>query len=116
MTVFLNVLLFFHMIGWAIVLGAALVGLRDGKLYNGAFHAVLTALVSGILLVLVTFVWLKPDDEPSGVWVATKLIVGLVITGLVWLARVRPARVNKALLGTIAALTVVNVAVATIWH
>jgi hypothetical protein len=116
MTVFFNVLLFLHMIGWAIVLGAALVGLRDGTLYRGAFHAVLTALVTGFLLVLVTFVWLKPDDEPSGAWVATKLIIGLVITGLVWLARARPARVNKALLGTIAALTVINVGIATIWH
>jgi len=116
MTVFLNVLLFFHMIGWAIVLGAALVGLRGGTLYGGAFHGALTALVTGFLMVLVIFVWLKPDDAPSGAWVATKLIVGLVITGLVWLAHVRPARVNKALLGTIAALTVVNVAVATIWH
>ena len=116
MTVFLHVLLFLHMIGWAIVLGAALVGLRGGTLYAGAFHGALTAVVTGILMVVVIFVWLKPGDEPSGAWVATKLVIGLVITGLVWLARVRPARVNKALLGTIAGLTVVNVAVATIWH
>lgn len=115
MTVFLHVLLFLHLIGWAIVLGAALVGLKSGSLYAGAFHGVLTALVTGLLMVLVIYVWLSPDTKPSPAWVATKLIVALVITGLVWLAHARPARVSKPLLGAIAALTVINVGVATIW-
>jgi hypothetical protein len=115
MTVFLHVLLFLHLIGWAIVLGAAVVGLKTGSLYSGAFHGALTALVTGLAMVLVIYVWLSPDTKPSPAWVATKLIVALAITGLVWLAHARPARVNKALLGAIAALTVINVGVATIW-
>lgn len=115
MTVLLHVLLFLHLIGWAIVLGAAVVGLRSGSLYAGAFHGALTALVTGLLMVLVIYVWLSPATKPSPAWVATKLIVALVITGLVWLAHARPARVNKPLLGAIAALTVINVGVATIW-
>ena len=115
MTVFLHVLLFLHLIGWAIVLGAALVGLKSGSLYAGAFHGVLTALVTGLLMVLVIYVWLSPSTKPSPAWVATKLIVALVITALVWLAHARPARVSRPLLGAIAALTVIIVGVATIW-
>jgi len=115
MTVFLHVLLFLHLIGWAIVLGAALLGLKSGSLYAGAFHGVLTALVTGLAMVLVLYVWPPSSDpKPSPAWVATKLIVALVITGLVWLAHARPARVSKPLLGAIAALTVINVGVATI--
>ncbi len=116
MTVFLHVLLFLHLIGWAIVLGAALVGLKSGSLYAGAFHGVLTALVTGLLMVLVLYVWLPSETKPSPAWVATKAIIALVVTGLVWLAHAKPARVNKPLLGAIAALTVLNVGVATIWH
>ena len=116
MTVFLHVLLFLHMIGWAIVLGAALVGLKNGSLYAGALHGALTALVTGLLMVLVIYVWLDPDHKPSPAWVATKLILALVITGLVWLGHAKPTRVGKPLLGAIAVLTVVNVGVATIWR
>ena len=117
MTVLLHVLLFLHLIGWAIVLGAAVVGLKTGSLYAGALHGVLTALVTGLLMVLVIYVWPpNSDPKPSPAWVATKFIVALVITGLVWLAHARPARVNKPLLGAIAVLTVVNVGVATLWR
>jgi hypothetical protein len=116
MTVLLHVLLFLHLIGWAIVLGAAIVGLRSGSLYGGAFHGALTALVTGPLMVLVSYVWLSPETEPSPPWVATKFIVALVVTGLVWLGHARPARVGRPLLGAIALLTVVNVGVATIWR
>lgn len=116
MTVLLHVLLFLHLIGWAIVLGAAVVGLKTGSLYAGALHGVLTALVTGLLMVLVIYVWLSPDTKPSPAWVATKFIVALVITGLVWLGTARPARVGRPLLGAIAVLTVVNVGVATLWR
>lgn len=119
MTVLLDILLFLHMIGWAIVLGAALVGLKGGTLYSGTFHAALTALVTGVLMALIASLWASTYREQSGSypeWVAVKLVLGLVITGLVWFARARPNRVGRFLVGTVAVLTVVNVGVATIWH
>ena len=116
MTVFLHVLLFLHMIGWAIVLGAAIVGMRSGSLYAGAFHAALTALVTGVLMVLVLYVWLDPDNKPAPAWIATKIVLSLAITGLVWFGRAKPDKVGKTLIGTIAGLTVITVGVATIWR
>lgn len=120
MTVVLNVLLFLHLIGWAIVLGAALVGLRSGTLYVGALHAALTALVTGVAMALVISLWIDDyyrEESPSWpAWVAVKLVLALAVTGLVWFADRRRDNVGKALLGAIAGLTVVTVAVATIWH
>lgn len=116
MTVFLHVLLFLHMIGWAIVLGSALVGMRSGSLYSGAFHGALTALVTGILMVLVQYVWLDSDHKPTPAWVATKIVLSLAVTGLVWFGHAKPDKVGRTLVTTIAALTVVTVGVATIWR
>jgi hypothetical protein len=116
MTVLLHVLLFLHMVGWAIVLGSALAGLRGPTLYTGALHGALTALVTGVLMVLVQYVFMDTDRKPEPAWIATKFVLALVVTALVWLGNRRPARVNKALLGTIAGLTVVTVGVATIWR
>ncbi|HEY0117593.1 MAG TPA: hypothetical protein VGC04_02310 [Cellulomonas sp.] len=116
MTVFLHVLLFLHMIGWAIVLGAAIVGLRSGSLYAGAFHGALTALVTGILMVLVQYVWLDDGHKPAPAWIATKIVLSLAITGLVWFAHAKPDKVGRTLVGTVGVLAVVTVGVATIWH
>ncbi len=115
MTVLLHVLLFLHMIGWAIVLGAALVGIKSGTLYTGAFHAVLTALITGVAMVLVRELWIENGRELDPVWVAAKLVLGLTVTALVWFAHRRPDKVGKALVGTIAGLTVVTVGVAVLW-
>lgn len=116
MTVFLHVLLFLHMIGWAIVLGSAAVGLRTGSLYAGAFHGALTALVTGILMVLVLYVWLPSDSKPAPAWIATKIVLGLAVTGLVWFGHAKPDKVGRTLIGTIGVLTVITVGVATIWR
>lgn len=116
MTVFLHILLFLHMIGWAIVLGAALVGLKSGTLYTGAFHGALTALVTGVVMVLVLYVWMDTDHKPSPAWVATKIVLALATTALVWFAHRKPDKVGRTLVGTIAGLTVLTVAVATIWR
>jgi predicted membrane protein len=119
MTVVLNVLLFLHMIGWAIVLGATLAGLRGPTLYSGTFHAAVTALVTGVAMVLVIELWLddyyRADDPSFPAWVAVKLILAAGITALVWIGHRKPERVSRLLLGGIAGLTVLNVAVATLW-
>lgn len=119
MDVVLRVLLFAHLLGWAVVLGSAVVGLRSKELYAGAFHAALTALLTGVAMVLVIELWIddyyRAEDSTFPAWVAVKLILGLGITALVWLGRRKPERVGPFLLGSIAALTVLNVGVATLW-
>ncbi len=115
MTVLLHVLLFLHMIGWAIVLGSALVGITSGTLYMGAFHGVLTALITGVAMVLIRELWTENGRELDPAWVAAKLVLGLAVTALVWFAHRRPEAIGKTLIGTIAGLTVVTVGVAVLW-
>ncbi len=116
MTVLYHVLLFVHFLCWAIVLGSTLAGLKESKLYAGAFHAALTALVAGVLAVLVHEVWLDTARKLDPAWVATKLIVAAAIVALTWFGHRKPDHVGKALLVTILSLTVLNVGVAAIWH
>lgn len=120
MTVLLHILLFLHFVAWAVVLGSALVGLRSNTLYAGALHSALTALVTGVAMVLVVELWLddfhRAQDPTWPAWVAVKLILAVVVTALVWLGSRRPERVGKPLLGAILGLTVLAVAVAAIWR
>ena len=110
-----HVLLFLHLVGWAIVLGGTLVTLRDTRLPKGALHGILTALVTGILMVGLA----SASDElqdPNNAKITVKLVIALVVTGLVIYADRRPEKVTKGLLGAILALTTVNIAVAAIWR
>ena len=119
MTVFLGMLLFVHLMSWAIVLGAAVFGLKSGALFRGTFHAVLTALASGVAMVLVAALWAHPAWSQTATyshWATVKLILGVALTGVVWFASRKPDKVSKSLLGVIAVLTTVTVAVATIWR
>lgn len=116
MTVLYHVLLFVHFVCWAIVLGSTLAGLKESKLYAGAFHAAATALAAGVLAVLVRELWMDTTRELNPAWVATKFIVAAAIVGLTWFGHRKPDRVSTALLGTILGLTVINVGVAAIWH
>jgi len=110
-----NVLVVLHLVGWAIVLGGTLVNLRTPKIATGVLHGILTALVTGILLVGIG----SASDEihdPNTTKVAVKLVVALVVTGLVVYGTRRPEKVTRGLVGAIAGLTVVNVAIAVLWR
>ena len=116
MTVLFHVLLFVHFVCWAIILGAAVVGLKTGTLYSGAFHAALTTLVAGVLAVFVQYVWLDSGHKAAPAWIAAKIVLTVAITGLLWFAHAKPDKVGKTLIGAVAVLTVVTVGVATIWR
>ncbi|GCE77339.1 hypothetical protein [Cellulomonas biazotea] len=110
-----HLLLLLHLLGWAIVFGGTLVTLRDTRLPKGALHGILTALVTGILMVGLA----SASDElrdPNNVKVAVKLVVALVVTGLVVYGTRRPEKVTRGLLGAVLGLTVVNVAIAVLWR
>ena len=115
MTVLAGVLIVLHLLGWAIVLGGALVSLRPPRIPVGMLHGALTALLTGLILafLLQTGAW-KPADAFSSTKLAVKLVVALVVTALVaWGGRRK--EVPRWLVLSIAGLTALNVAVAVLW-
>lgn len=115
MEILYDVLLVLHLIGWAIVLGGALTNLRARAIPRGMLHGVLTALVTGVLMVGLASAGLA-SDEPDNVKIAVKLVIALAVTALVVVGNGRPERVTPGWLGGIAGLTAVNVAVAVLWR
>lgn len=113
METLLHVVLVLHLLGWAVVLGGAVVSLREPRVPAGAVHGILTALVTGILLVLIAAVGLDRDLDHAKIGV--KLVVALVVTSLVLLGSRRPERATRGLLGAIIGLTALNVSLAVLW-
>jgi len=106
-----GVLVVIHLIGWAIVLGGVLTSMRDPKVPAGAWHGILTALISGLLLVGV----LEMGDDPvNHVKIAIKLLIAIAVAVLVFLGR-KKEQVTTGYLGAIAGLVVLNIAVAVLW-
>lgn len=115
MRVAINLLLVLHLLGWAVVFGGALVTLRDRKLPRGALHGILTALVTGVLMVGLN----EMSDDPREydmTKIAVKLLVAVAVTVLVIIGVRKPERVTTGLVGAILGLTAVNVVIACVWH
>lgn len=99
-----------HLLGWAMVFGGALAGMKSTRLTDGAFHGILTALVTGIVLTGLL------GADANHVKIGVKLVVALVVTALVVVGRRRPEKVTRGFLGAIAGLVALNVALAVLWH
>lgn len=105
-----GIFLVLHLLGWAMVFGGALAGMKSAKLTDGAFHGILTALVTGIVLTGLL------GSDANHVKIAVKLVVALVVTALVVIGRRRPEKVTRGFLGGVAGLVVLNVAIAVLWR
>ena len=114
MEILYKVVLVLHLVGWAMVLGSALAGMRAGRLHSAALHGALTALVTGIIMVGLGSADVAGPD-PDNVKIGVKLLVTLVITGLVFMTGRRSEATSKGLIGGIAGLTVLNIALAVLW-
>ncbi|CAM3373203.1 hypothetical protein OCAE111667_06235 [Occultella aeris] len=114
MDIVYGILLVLHLIGWAIVLGGSLAGLKSATLYKGTVHGILTALVTGILMVGLASAGVAGHD-PNNIKIGVKLVIALVVTGLVIYGSRNSEKVTKGYLGGIAGLTVVNIAIAVLW-
>ncbi|GAA4417486.1 hypothetical protein GCM10023169_13670 [Georgenia halophila] len=112
MDIVMGILLVFHMIGWAIVLGAALTSLRQPRLAKGVTHGAWTAVIVGILMVGAAEMsgW-----ELSYAWVGVKLIVGLGVLGMSIYGASNEEKVTRGYLVTLAGLVIVNICVAVLW-
>lgn len=107
------ILLFFHVLGFAALIGGlvAQLGVTD-KVVNGAMRdGAGTAFVAGLLLVGVAE---AGDGDVNHAKIAVKLVIGLVILGLV-MANLRKPKIADALYYALLGLSVVNVGVALFW-
>lgn len=114
MDVVYGILVVLHLLGWAIVLGGVLTRMRKPELSQGVLHGVLTALITGIILVGLASAGVAGSD-PNNTKIAVKLVIALVVTGLVIFGSRNTEKVTRGYLGAIAGLTAVNVAVAVLW-
>lgn len=113
MDVVRDVLVFIHLIGFALLFGGAAVQLRDEvEVVNSAMlHGALIQVISGLLLVGV----IEGQDDPlDHTKVAVKFAVALVIAVLCWINR-RKASIPTGLFTGIVLLTLANVGVAVFW-
>ncbi len=115
MDIVYSLVLVLHLLGWAIVLGGALANMREPKLAPGVLHGALTALIAGIALVGLAEATSGGPDEINHMKIGIKLIIALVVAGMAIYGRRNDNIVSRGYLGGIAALTVVNVALAVIW-
>jgi len=111
------VLLLLHVLGFAALVGGLLVQLREPvKRVNPLMRdGSGTAVVAGILLVVVIEAGDLPTTGSFGPKVAVKLVLGLVILGLV-MAGLRKERIPAVVFWLIGALTVAELAVAIFWE
>jgi hypothetical protein len=107
------ILLYGHLIGFALLLGGAVAQYLAGPL------RINRTMLWGALLVLLTGIALSAplrgdDPEPAPAKLVVKLLLALAIAIMVWVPRKR-AQVNRGHFLAIAGLTLVNAAVAVFW-
>lgn len=114
MTLLYDILVILHFVGLASLLGGFLVQLRTSpRVVNAAmFHGALTQLVTGVLLVGLSYS--VYDQGPDNAKITVKLVILLVVLGLV-LANRKKDEVSTAVWGAIGALTLANTAIAVLW-
>ena len=109
------ILRYAHLIGFALLLGGAVVQYLSGK------FRINPAMLWGSIIQVLTGVALAAplrgggDDEPSPVKLAVKAVIAILIFIMVFFARKR-ADVNRGHFIGIIALTLINAAVATFWR
>jgi len=107
------VLLYGHLIGFALLLGGAFAQWRTGRI------RINSAMLWGAAIQVVTGIGLsaplRDGDEPTPAKLVTKLVLGLVILAMVFFSRKRE-QVNQGHFIAIIGLTLVNAAVAVFWR
>lgn len=109
------ILLYAHLVGFALLLGAAVTQFLSGR------FRINQAMLWGSIIQLLTGIGLSAplrgggDAEPSPVKLAVKLVVAILIFIMVFVPRKREA-VNRGHFIGIIALTAVNAAVAVFWR
>jgi hypothetical protein len=109
------VLLYCHLVGFALLLGASIAQYVSGKI------RINPAMLWGAVIQVVTGLALSAplrgggDHEPSKVKLGVKLLIGLMILAMTFFSRKRET-VNKGHFFAIVGLTLANAAVAVFWR
>ncbi len=109
------VLRYAHLVGFALLLGGAVVQYLSGRV------RINQPMLWGAVVQVVTGLALSAplrgggDDEPSPVKLGVKLVLAIMIFVMVFFSR-RRATVNRGHFLAIIGLTLVNAAVATFWR
>jgi hypothetical protein len=111
-----DVLTLLHLVGFAALFGGVFTQVKSkAPVVNAAMlHGALTQLVTGVLLVGLASGVKDDDFTVDNTKVAVKLVVVLVITGLLFAHRKRPA-ITRGTLFTIGGLTLLNAGIAVFW-
>lgn len=112
MNIVFGILVVLHLIGWAMTFGGALANMRTPQISKGMLHGVLTAIITGILLVGLAEMG---DGDVNNIKIGIKLVVALVVTAMVILGQRDQKKATAGYLGGIAGLVVLNVAIAVLW-
>ncbi|SCL53581.1 hypothetical protein [Micromonospora peucetia] len=107
------ILRYVHLIGFALLLGGAIVQYISGKL------RINPAMLWGAVIMLLTGIGLsaplRDGNEPDPAKLVTKLVLAILIFVMVFFSRKRDA-VNRGHFLAIVGLTLVNAAVAVFWR
>ena len=108
-------LVFLHILGAAIIVGIWFARIKNPTVMPGQFHASLLQLVTGILLVGLA----EMDDyDINYAKIGVKLTLAVVIAVMAFIGQRKYKKdepVSKALANGVGILTVLNIAVATMW-
>ena len=107
------VLLFIHLVGFAILLGGSVTQYVSGvlRINPAMLWGAVIQLLSGLALAAP----LRDGDEPAPTKLATKGVIALAIFAMVFLSRKRDA-VNRGHFIGIIVLTLANAAIAVFWR
>ncbi|MEV1329056.1 hypothetical protein AB0J20_05710 [Micromonospora costi] len=107
------ILLYVHLVGFALLLGGSIAQYASGRLRINA------AMLWGSVIQLLTGIGLsaplRDGDEPSPAKLGVKLVIALLIFVMVFFSRKREV-VNRGHFLAIVGLTLVNAAVAVFWR
>ncbi|WP_422771820.1 hypothetical protein ACN28C_01475 [Plantactinospora sp. WMMC1484] len=107
------ILLYAHLIGFALLLGGAAAQYVTGRIRINSL--MLWGAVIQVLTGIGLSAPLRDGDEPAPAKLVTKLVIGLMIFVMVFFSR-RREQVNRGHFLAIIGLTLVNAAVAVFWR
>ena len=108
-------LVFLHILGAAIIVGLWFARIKNPTVLPGQFHGALLQLVTGLALVGVNE---AGDGDVNHLKVGIKLLIALVIAVLAFIGQRRYKKdqpVSPVMAHGIGILTIINIAVATMW-
>jgi len=112
-----GILVVLHIVGFAAIFGSVMAQLPNVKkgtavLTNGVIHGLTTMFATGLLLVAMLYML---DEPVNNAKIGVKMMVLIVMTVVVLVNR-KKTGLSAAVLGSIAGLGVLNVALAVLWH